>query len=213
MPRSHANTSRRRSLSLAWLLGVGIAVAACSGSSASAAPTTGSTAPGVTAAPVDSAAAGASTGAGASGGAGACTGAGTVFCGHVKISGGVTEESDFVSSVFSLGCVDWLKGKRDDPTMLTLPIALVGDINTDTVIQHYKGPGTYDVADLAGNLGGFEVAVGTDRFITDAKTTGTATLAADGSGSVTSKGMVPAGDGNKVQQPIDLSLTWTCYTK
>lgn len=195
MRSPQANPSVRHSLSLAWLLGVAIAVAACSGSSASTAPTTGSAA------------------SAASAVAGACTGSGTVFCGHVKISGGITEESDFVSSVFSLSCADWLKGKRDDPTMLTLPIALVGDINTDTVIQNYKGPGTYDVADLAGNLGGFEVAVATDRFITDAKTTGTATLAADGSGSVTAKGMVPAGDGNKVQQPIDLSLTWTCYTK
>ena len=93
--------------------------------------------------------------------------------------------------------------------MLTLPIALVADINTDTVIWHYKGPGTYDVADLKGNLGGFQVAVGTDVFTTDAKTTGSATLAADGSGSITATAMQP-GRSNKVQRAIDVTMTWTC---
>jgi hypothetical protein len=120
-----------------------------------------------------------------------------------------------VSGVFSPSCAEWLKGKKDDPTMLTLPIALVDDINTDTLIFNYKGPGTYDLADLAGSLGHFQVVVDHDGFVGDDanKTTATATVAADGSGSVTATGMQPVGDSNKVQQPVDLTLTWTCYTK
>lgn len=196
----------RRSLPLTLALSLTVVLASCSGSSTPAASGSGS-------APSAGAQAPASLPV-ASGGAGDCVGAGTTFCGHIKISGGITTETDFVSGVFSPSCAEWLKGNKDDATRLTLPIALVGNINTDTVIQNYTGPGTYDVADLAGNLGGFQVAVGNDLFVADSgKTTGTATLTADGSGSVAATGMQPAGDANKVQQPINLVLTWSCVTK
>lgn len=142
--------------------------------------------------------------------AGACEGVGTRFCGHVTISGGVQRDTDFVSGVFSPSCAEWLKGNKDDTTMLTLPIALVADVNTDTMILNYSGPGSYDVADLAGNLGSFQVAVADDRFIADSATIGTAVLNADGSGSVTAAGMQPAGDSNVVKESVDLLLTWTC---
>ena len=187
----------RRSLPVALALCLAVVLGACSGSSSPAASGSGS-APHV-----------------ASGGAGACV-AGGDFCGHIKITGGVTRETDFSSYFSEFGttnCTDWLKGSKDDPTLLTLPTALVGDINTDAVIQNYKGPGTYAVADLGGNLGGFQIAVVHDTFITDANTTGTATVAADGSGSVTATGMQPSGDANVVQQPIDVTMTWTCSAK
>ena len=89
----------------------------------------------------------------------------------------------------------------------------VADIVTDTVIQGYKGPGAYDIADLAGSLGGFQVAVVHDRFVADANTVGSATLAGDGSGSVTATGMQPAGDSNDVQEPVDVTFTWSCLAK
>ena len=206
------NPSRPRSVAIAAVLCVGLVVAACSGSST---PTTSPAAAGSSATPASVAPAASTSGSAgpAASGSAACAGAGVVFCGHVAITGGVAVSSDFVSSVFFLTCADWLKGKKDDPTMLTLPIALVGDLNTDIVIEHYTGPGSYDIADLVGNLGGFQVAVKTDVFNTDSKTSGSATLAADGSGSVTAKGLVPAGSANVVQQPVDLALTGTCYTK
>jgi hypothetical protein len=194
---------------LAMALSLSVVLGACGGSSSPApskAPS-GSGAAGTVASAAPSSAPVAGTAD--------CTGAGVTFCGHVKISGGVTRETDFTSGVFSPSCAEWLKGKKDDPTMLTLPIALVDDINTDTLVFNYTGPGAYDLADLAGNLGHFQVAVGHDTFVGDdaSKTSATATVAADGSGSVIATGMQPAGDANKVQQPVDLELTWTCYTK
>jgi len=184
-------------------LALGASLAACSGGASPAA-----SAPGAT--PSAAAVAPSSVSPAATAASGACTGTAVTFCGHIKISGGVAKETDFRSGIFSLSCAAWLKGNKDDATRLTLPIALVGDINTDTVVQDYKGPGSYDVASLAGNLGGFQVVVGTDRFITNDSTTGSAKVAADGSGSVTAKGMVAAGDGNKVRTPIDMTMTWTC---
>src|SRR3989337_1326668 len=56
----------------------------------------------------------------------------------------------------------------------TLPIALVGFINPDIVIyQNYQGPGSYGAADLAGNLGGFQIVVVHDRFEATDKTMAT----------------------------------------
>lgn len=140
-------------------------------------------------------------------------GAGLTFCGHIKITGGITREADFVSGLFIKSCADWLKGNQDDATMLKLPTALVADLNTDMAIRHYKGPGTYGIADLAGNFGGFAVVVVNDTFVVDRKTTGTATLAVDGSGSVAVTGMQPPGSANKVQLPVDIAMTWSCLTK
>ncbi len=205
MPPILARQFARRSLAPALALCLAVVLGACSGSSSPAASGSGSG---------PSAGTQAAASLPVASGAAACVGAGTTFCGHLKITGGITTETDFVSGVFSKSCADWLKGNKDDATRLTLPIALVlPDINTDTVIQHYKGPGTYDVADLAGNLGGFAVVVGHDQFVAEAKTAGTATLTSDGSGSVKATGMQPAGSANKVQQPIDVVLTWTCFTK
>jgi hypothetical protein len=146
----------------------------------------------------------------ASAAAGPCSGTPVTFCGHIKIGGGVAREADFTSGIFSLSCAAWLKGNKDDSTWLTLPIARVSDVNTDTVVQDYTGPGMYDVSSLAGNLGGFQVAVGTDRFTTNDSTAATARVNADGSGSVIATGLQPAGDGNKVQLPIDMAMTWVC---
>jgi hypothetical protein len=195
-------TSHGRLMLMAATLCLAAILAACGGSASSAAP--GATAPSATQAAAASAAAAAGSGAGA------CQGAGVTFCGHIAISGGVAHETDFVSGAFRTGCADWLKGDKDDPTHLTLPMALTSDINVDAVITGYTGPGTYDVQTLAGNLGGFQVAFAHDSFVTDRKTTGSATVAADGSGSVTAKGMQPAGDANKVQKPVDLTMTWIC---
>lgn len=209
MSRFPVRPSPRRSLILALVAGAAVVLAACSSSTPPAASGS-SSAPSAGAPSADQAVASVAP---ASAGTPDCVGAGVTFCGHIAISGGVTRDSDFVSGLFRTSCAEWLKGDQDDPTVLTLPTARVGDVNTDTVIETYKGPGTYDVADLVGNLGGFQVAVGNDLFVANSKTAGSATLAADGSGSVTATGMQPAGDGNKVQQPVDLTLTWTCYTK
>ena len=209
MPQLFVRLRARRAVPLAFALTLSVVLGACAGSSSptpSRAPS-GSGAPAAVATQAPASLPAAATAD--------CTGAGVTFCGHVKITGGFTRDADFVSGVFSPSCAEWLKGKKDDPTMLTLPIALVDDINTDTLIFNYTGPGAYDLADLAGNLGHFQVAVGNDVFVGDdsAKTSATATVAADGSGSVIATGMQPAGDANRVQQPVDLTLTWTCYTK
>ena len=214
MPRFLVPLLPRRSLQLALALCLAVVLGACSGSSSptasgpgsapSAVPASGSTAAAATQAPASLPV--------ASGGTASCVGAGTTFCGHITITGGVARDTDFVYSVFVTSCANWLKGNKDDATLLTLPIALVADINTDTVIQHYTGPGTYKVADLAGDLGNFAVVVGHDEFNPDAKTTGAVTLTADGSGNVTARGMQPAGDSNVVQQPVDVMMSWTCYT-
>jgi hypothetical protein len=194
----------RHSLTLGLAVVLVGVLSACSGGASPAPSAVGSTPTAAAVAPTSAPSAGTAA-------TGGCKGIPVTFCGHIKISGGVARDTDFTSSIFSLSCAAWLKGNKDDATLLTLPIALVGDVNTDTVVQAYTGPGSYDVASLGGNLGGFQVVVGTDRFTTDSKTTGTAVVAADGSGSVKASGLQPAGSSNKVQQPIDLSLTWTCY--
>ena len=185
---------------------VAVVFAACSTSPSPASSGAGATAPAAAASDVAQALPSLPAG----NGSGACVAGAGNFCGHIKISGGVTRDSDFSSGGFAKSCAEWLKGNEDDPTHLHLPIALVADVDTDTAIWNYKGPGTYDVADLKGNLGGFQIVVASDSFVKDSKTTGSATVAADGSGSITATGMVPAGAGNKVQQPVDLSMTWTC---
>ncbi len=204
MPEFLVRLRSTRSMPLTFAMGLAIAVGACSGSAAQPASGSGSASAGS-----QVLASAAATG----GDAAACVGAGLTFCGHIKITGGISREADFVSGFFVNSCTDWLKGNKDDATLLTLPIARVADIVTDTVIQGYKGPGAYDIADLAGSLGGFQVAVVHDRFVADSDTVGSATLAADGSGSVTATGMQPAGDSNQVQQPVDVTFTWTCFTK
>jgi len=207
--------SLRLLVPLALTLGLAGVLVACSSSASTAVP--GATAPGAgTSGSAGSAAAVATApapAAPAAAGAGDCVGAGVTFCGHIAISGGVAHETDFVSGAFRTSCADWLTGNKDDPTLLTLPMAVTSDINVDAVIMGYKGPGTYDVQGLAGNLGGFQVAFAHDVFVANSKTTGSATVAADGSGSIAAKGMQPAGDANKVQQPVDLAMTWTCYSK
>ena len=183
---------------LALVAGAAVILAACSSSSPPAASGSGS---GPSAGAPSAAAQAVASVAAASSGAADCVGAGVTFCGHIAISGGVTRDSDFVSGIFRTSCADWLTGNKDDPTMLTLPTAMVGDVNTDTVIETYKGPGTYDVTDLVGNLGGFQVAVGNDLFVADSKTTGSATLAADGSGVSRPRGCSPRATATRCSSP------------
>jgi hypothetical protein len=156
---------------------------------------------------------------GAASGSGKCADGTTGdFCGHIKISGGYTLETDFhASSAFATSCSNWLKGKRDDSTLLGLPSLLDAQtrITTDDVVQHYKGPGTYGAADLIGALGGFQIVVDHDGFEIGPATamppsTASATVNPDGSGTITATNLVPVGDANKVQQPINVLMTWTC---
>jgi hypothetical protein len=163
-----------------------------------------------------------STGATPAGSSGSASGAGQCgdgksadFCGHIKISGGYTVEADFrANSVNATSCTEWLKGKRDDATMLTLPQLLTDPrISTDAVVEHYKGPGSYSVADLIGNLGGFQIVVDHDEFRSATATAATAVVNGDGSGTLNATGMQPAGDVNKVKVPVDVVMTWTCVMK
>jgi hypothetical protein len=155
---------------------------------------------------------------GAVSGGGKCgDGAAADFCGHIKVSGGYTMESDFhASSAFAASCSDWLKGKRSDPTQLLLPSDLTAQLRTDAVVQHYKGAGTYGIDDLVGDLGGFQVAVNTDTFIPTSvapATVASATVNGDCSGTLSAQGLVAHGDSNKVMLPIDVLVTWTSVMK
>lgn len=198
--------SRRPSWLLVFSLGLALVLGGC-GASASATPSVaGSGVPSgsqadATLPPLNS-------------GSSDCAGSGAVFCGHISITGGITEERDFVSSPLRLSCADWVKGDRTDATTLTLPVILDGDLSVDFhVYQNYQGPGSYDGADLAGAFGPFMIAVGHDTFEATDKSTVTATVAGDGSGSVVAAGLQPTGDSNVVQDPVDLNMTWNCYTK
>jgi hypothetical protein len=163
-----------------------------------------------------------STPAGSSGavsGGGKCAdGTAADFCGHIKVTGGYTRDLDFhASSAFASSCADWLKGRRSDATELLLPSQSDGTIRMDAVVQHYKGPGSYSVNDLIGDLGGFQIVVEHDGFEPSASatpaTTASATVNADGSGTLIAMAMQPVGDANVVQQPITAVVTWTCVMK
>jgi hypothetical protein len=54
------------------------------------------------------------------------------------------------------------------------------------------------------------VVVGTDGWTTSGATTGSATVKADGSGALQAKGLQPVGDVNKIQQAVDVTMSWTC---
>jgi hypothetical protein len=132
----------------------------------------------------------------------------------MAVSGGVTKEAAIDAAWPGFGikdCAGWLKGSSDDPTFLDLPAPdLASGLNLDATIENYTGPGTYDVKDLVGSFGGFQVVVGTDGWITVAGSTGSATVSADGSGTIEAKGLQPGGDVNTVQQPVDVTVSWTC---
>jgi hypothetical protein len=181
-------------------------VAACSGSASPAASN-----PASSVAPAGQASSVPAGGAGA----GACpSSALTHFCGQMAVSGGVTKEVEIDASWPGFGiqdCAGWLKGKSDDPTFLDLPAPdFASDLNLDATIENYKGPGTYDIKDLVGSFGGFQVVAGANGWTTSAATTGSAAVNADGSGTIQAKGLQPVGDVNTIQQPVDVTVSWTC---
>lgn len=196
----------RRGVPLVIAICASLLVAACSGSASPAAST-----PASTVAPAGQAS---SVPAGGAGGAGCPSSALVHFCGHMAVSGGVTKEAAIDAAWPGFGikdCAGWLKGNSDDPTFLDLPAPdLASGLNLDATIENYTGPGTYDVKDLVGSFGGFQVVVGTDGWITAAGSTGSATVSADGSGTIEAKGLQPGGDVNTVQQPVDVTVSWTC---
>ena len=198
--------SRRPSWSLVFALGLALVLGGC-GASGSAAPSVaGSDAPSGTQADA--------TVPPPSSGSTDCVGSGAVFCGHISVTGGITRELDFVSSPFVDSCAVWVKGDRNDLTTLVLPVILEGDLNVDFhIYQNYHGPASYEGGDLAGGFGPLMIAVGHDTFELSGKATATATVAGDGSGSVVATALQPTGDSNVVQVPVDVNMTWTCYTK
>ena len=195
-----------RGIPLAIAMCASLLVAACSGSASPTASTPAST--------VASAGQASTSPTGGGGGAGCPASALIHFCGHMAVSGGVAREADVAASWPSFGikdCAGWLKGKSDDPTMLDLPAPdLASGLNLDATIESYTGPGTYDIKDLVGEFGGFQVVVGSDGWITSAATTGSATVNADGSGTLQAKGLQPGGDVNTVQEPVNVTVSWTC---
>ena len=208
MQSSFTRYLHRRGVPLAIAMCASLLVAACSGSASPAA-----SGPAPTVAPAGQAS---SVPAGGTGAAGCPSSALTHFCGHMAVSGGVAKEADVVASWPSFGikdCAGWLKGNSDDPTLLDLPGPdLATGLNLDATIEHYKGAGTYDVQDFVGSMGGFQVVVGSDGWTTSAGTTGSATVNADGSGTLQAKGLQPVGDVNKIQQPVDVTVSWTCVS-
>ena len=196
----------RRGVPLAIAMCASLLVVACSGSASPAV-----SGPASTVAPAGQTS---SVPAGGAGAADCPSSALTHFCGHMAVSGGVAKEADVDASWPSFGikdCAGWLKGDSDDPTLLDLPAPdFATGLNLDATIMHYTGAGTYDVKDFVGSMGGFQVVVGHDGWTTSAATTGSATVNADGSGTLQAKGLEPVGDVNTVQQPVDVTMSWTC---
>ncbi len=210
MQPSLARNVHRRGVAPVIALCASLLVAACSGAASPGA--SAPSAPAATVAPAGQASSAPAGGAGASSG---CPGNALIhFCGHAAISGGVVAEADVTASWPAFGikdCAGWLECNSDDRTMVYLPSPDYSAAFTiSAAIQHYKGPGTYDVKDLVGKFGPFQVEVGANGWTPGSATTGSMTVKADGSGTVQAKGLEPVGDVNTIQKPVDVTESWTC---
>jgi hypothetical protein len=117
-------------------------------------------------------------------------------------------------------CADWAKGAPggdDGEPRLFLPQGgpyqpgdqfggLTGDI-----IEHYRGPGTYEKEDLSGqgSPSGVITPSSTTSFVLVEDSTGSATVAADGSGSVTLTDMGTGQSGHP--ETLSAKVSWTCH--
>jgi hypothetical protein len=206
---------------LPWLAAAALLVplAGCGGSSA--ADTGSSTG--------DSAGAGSDGGSGGGGGGlpGGCQKAiGPTVCFSYDLTGALTAKGTSSGTV-STGngtdyetCADWTKGEPDgddgQPSW-SMPSGAgfkqgdkFGGL-TGNIIEHYRGPGTYQKADLSGQGSPSGViAYGTNaNFVLVSASTGTATVNADGSGNFTFTNMGTGQSGHP--ETLSGTVAWTCH--
>lgn len=144
-----------------------------------------------------------------------------VLCSDWKVSGGsaVTGHSAGLIGSFNsygLSCEAWAAGKdlRDDG-MLELAALFEpidhSDVDLYTGIAGYSGPGSYDIASLAG-LGGdpFAITVGEFAFQASAESTATLTLHDDGAGTLTFANFMDTGGPEPAAPGIAGTVSWTC---
>jgi hypothetical protein len=117
-------------------------------------------------------------------------------------------------------CADWVKGEPDGDDgqpSLSMPQGAAVEPGdkfgglTGNIIEHYKGPGTYQKADLSGQ--GSPSGVITEglgaNFVLVGDSTGTATVNADGSGNFTFTNLGTGQYGHP--ETVSGSVTWTCH--
>jgi hypothetical protein len=117
-------------------------------------------------------------------------------------------------------CADWVKGEPDGDDgqpSLSMPQGAAVEPGdkfgglTGNIIEHYKGPGTYQKADLSGQ--GSPSGVITEglgaNFVLVGDSTGTATVNADGSGNFTFTNLGTGQYGHP--ETLSGSVTWTCH--
>ncbi|HST66201.1 MAG TPA: hypothetical protein VLM05_13530 [Mycobacteriales bacterium] len=198
-----------------------VPLAGCGGSSGNAAASTGDTTAAVSGGDGD--------GSGGGGGrAGACAkGAlGPTVCFSYDITGATTAKGT-VAGLTATGngtsyesCADWVKGEPDGddgrPSLhmpsggATQPGDDFGGL-TGNVIEHYTGPGTYQMKDLSGegSPAGVILPKAPVTYVLQEDSTGTATINADGSGNFTFTDLGTGQYGH--DEKVSGSVTWTCH--
>jgi hypothetical protein len=117
-------------------------------------------------------------------------------------------------------CADWVKGEPDgddDQPHLFMPQGAgfksgdkFGGL-TGNIIEHYRGPGTYQKKDLSGqgSPSGVILPGSSATFVLVASSTGTATVNADGSGTFTFTKMGTGQYGHP--DTLSGTVAWTCH--
>lgn len=117
-------------------------------------------------------------------------------------------------------CADWVKGEPDgddgEPS-LSMPQGAghqegdeFGGL-TGNIIEHYRGPGTYQKKDLSGqgSPSGVLTYGSSENFVLVGTSTGTATVNADGSGNFTFTNLGTGQYGH--DEKLSGSVAWTCH--
>lgn len=151
---------------------------------------------------------------------------GITFCMAYALTGSVTGTGTFPGTATNgtekspESCAEWAKGAPggdDGEPHLYMPQggpATATDVFaglTGNVIEHYRGPGSYPKKELSGqgSPSGIITPASKDSFILVDGSTGTATVAADGSGSFTFTKLGTGQYGHP--ETVSGSVTWTCH--
>ena len=117
-------------------------------------------------------------------------------------------------------CADWTKGEPDgDDGQPSLSMPQGGQYQagdkfaglTGNIIEHYKGPGTYEKKDLSGqgSPSGIITPASNTGFVLVGSSTGTATVNPDGSGSFTFTDLGTGQSGHP--ETVSGKVSWTCH--
>lgn len=151
---------------------------------------------------------------------------GPTVCFHYELTGAVTGSGTLAGNVGTdngsdyASCADWTKGEPDgddgQPHLILpgggpyQPGDTFGGLTGD-IIEHYRGPGTYEKKDLSGmgSPSGIITPGATSTFTLQAKSTGSATINPDGSGSFTFDKLGTGQYGH--DETVSGKVTWTCH--